>query len=222
MHGTASCVRLAVAASIGDIMKALSLLGALSLVACSQVTPRYILQPGSFDGWHTAPGGSWGWRGDVLVGKSPKSELRHGILISDARYSDFDARVEFRVLSGDSGFYFRVAEKGGTVAVHGFQSEVDTTLETGGLYETGGRAWVVRPDPDRMRSVYRPGEWASLRVRAIGKDVDVWVNGTLTASLRDDPGRIEGHLGLQLHGGQDMHVEYRRLELLDLSESVGR
>jgi hypothetical protein len=51
--------------------------------------------------------------------------------------------------------------------------------------------------------------------------VDVWVNGERTASLRDDPGRRAGHLGLQLHGGQDMHVEYRDLRVLDLS-SRGR
>ena len=199
-------------------MKALSLLCALSMVACA-TGPQFtsILEPGSFEGWHTAPGGTWTWRGDVLVGTSPKSERRHGILLSDARYSDFEVQVEFRVVSGDSGFYFRVDEKGGAVAVNGFQSEVDTTLETGGLYETGGRAWVVKPDKERMREVYRPGEWTSLRIRAVGRDVDVYVNGYHTASLRDDPGRTEGHLGLQLHGGQDMHVEYRGLQLLDLS-----
>ena len=105
------------------------------------------LTPGSFDGWHAAPGGHWRWRGDVLVGTSPATEPRHGILISDASYSDFEARLEFRVLSGDSGFYFRVKEEGGRVAVHGFQAEVDTTFETGGLYETGGRAWWSNPTP---------------------------------------------------------------------------
>ena len=194
----------------------------VSLAACAS-GPRFeaVLSPGSLAGWHATPGGSWEWRGDVLVGVSPASERRHGVLVSDARYSDFEARVEFRVVAGDSGFYFRVDEKGGVVSVAGFQSEVDTTLETGGLYETGGRAWVVKPDAERLAEVYRPGEWASLRVRAVGGDVDVWVNDYKTASLRDDPGRRAGHLGLQLHGGQEMHVEYRDLRLLDLS-SAGR
>jgi hypothetical protein len=199
-------------------MKPLSLLLVLWLAAC-HAAPRHvqILHPGSLRGWHATPGGSWTWQGDVLVGASPKSEPRHGILVSDARYTDFEVRVEFRVLSGDSGFYFRVDEKEGAVAVHGFQAEVDTTLETGGLYETGGRAWVVKPSQELMDGLYVPGQWARLRIRAVGSDVDVFINGERTASLRDDPGRTEGHLGLQLHGGQDMHVEYRSLELLDLS-----
>ena len=204
-------------------MKSSVALLVLLSTACS-ASPAFApaLTPVSFGGWHAAPGGHWHWRGDVLVGTSLATEPRHGILISDASYSDFEARLEFRVLSGDSGFYFRVEEAGGRAAVRGFQAEVDTTFETGGLYETGGRAWVVKPDAARMRSVYEPGAWTSLRVRAVGEDVDVWVNDFLTASLRDDPGRIQGHLGLQLHGGQEMQVEYRAFEVLDLSASERR
>ncbi|MGC6487459.1 MAG: 3-keto-disaccharide hydrolase [Planctomycetota bacterium] len=199
-------------------MKTLPLIAAAALAACA--APRRFeaaMQAGTLAGWHATPGGAWEWRGDVLVGTSPASEPRHGILVSDARFSDFEAQVEFRVLAGDSGFYFRVDETDRVVSVAGFQAEVDATLETGGLYETGGRAWVVKPDRARMAAVYRPGEWTSLRVRAVGGDVDVWVNDVPTASLRDDPGRREGHLGLQLHGGQDMHVEYRGLKVRDLS-----
>ena len=40
------------------------------------------------------------------------------------------------------------------------------------------------------------------------------VNGVKTAELRDDPGRLEGHLGVQLHGGQDLRIEVRSIELL--------
>ncbi|MCR9247402.1 MAG: DUF1080 domain-containing protein [bacterium] len=190
--------------------------------ACAVGPPGFepIFVPGSFAGWHTAPGGTWEWRGHVLVGKSPESERRHGILLTDARYRDFELRVEFRVLSGDSGLYFRVDESGSHVAVNGFQAEVDRTLDTGGLYETGGRAWVVKPDHDRMRELYVPGEWTRMRIRAVGRDIDVFVNDEHTAALRDDPGRLEGHIGLQLHGGQDMHVEFRDLAVRRLGASV--
>jgi len=53
-------------------------------------------------------------------------------------------------------------------------------------------------------------------VRAEGGDVEVRVNGVVTSALTDDPGRREGHFALQLHGGQDLHVEYRGLELRKL------
>lgn len=177
---------------------------------------RPLLTPGGFEDWHIAPGGSWKWRGDVLVGRSERSEQRHGLLISDARYGDFEARLEFRTLSGCSGFYFRVDETGGGTGVSGFQAEVDPSFETGGLYETGGRAWVVKPDPQEMRAIYHPGEWTEMTVSAVGGDVEVRVNGHVTATLTGDAGRREGHFALQLHGGQDLHVEFRNLKVRPL------
>ena len=35
-----------------------------------------------------------------------------------------------------------------------------------------------------------------------------------TAELKNDKGRTEGHIALQLHGGQDMRVEVKGLKLL--------
>ncbi|MEM7306846.1 MAG: DUF1080 domain-containing protein [Planctomycetota bacterium] len=197
-----------------------ALLAFVPLLGCGATgapAAEALLVPGSLDGWHAAPGGSWEWRDDVLVGTSSESERRHGLLISDRTYSDFEAHLEFRAVRGCSGFYFRVEEVEQAVGVLGFQAEVEPNLETGGLYETGGRAWVVKPDPDEMRDVYFPGEWTTMTVRAVGGDVDVHVNGHPSASLRDDPGRREGHLALQLHGGQDLHVEFRRLEVRELA-----
>ena len=43
----------------------------------------------------------------------------------------------------------------------------------------------------------------------------VQINGVKTAELKNDPGRKKGRIGLQLHGGQDMHVEYKDIELLE-------
>lgn len=198
----------------------LTLLACMPLAFCQDESPSNpwtaLITPGSMEGWHAAPGGSWEWQDQVLIGRSPESEKRHGLLISDERYSDFEARLEFRTLSGCSGFYFRVDENEEHTGVAGFQAEVDPSLETGGLYETGGRAWVNKPDPEMMKGIYRPGEWSKMDVRAVGGDIEVRVNGHLTSKLEDDPGRTSGHFALQLHGNQDLHVEFRNLYVREL------
>ena len=128
----------------------------------------------SLAGWHTTPGGLWAVEDGKIVGRSPASERRHGLLVSDRSFRDFEARARFRVLAGDSGFYFRGAiEQGNNVAAKGFQVEIDSSPETGGLYETGGRAWVTKPDVARMQEVYRPGEWSSLHLVARGRFIEV-------------------------------------------------
>ena len=52
-----------------------------------------------------------------------------------------------------------------------------------------------------------------MTVTAQGKDITVTLNGVTTAELKNDPGRLEGHFGLQLHGGNDMHVEFKDIEI---------
>ena len=152
----------------------------------------------------------------AIVGTSPKSERRHGILLTDKQYSDFVVKAKFRVHSGDSGFYFRAARVKSAVSVHGFQVEVDTSQETGGLYETGGRAWVHRPTAEVIKKRgYERGEWTDLELSAIGRNIVVKINGVVSTELKNDKGRLKGYIGLQLHGGQVMHVEYKDIVILE-------
>ena len=168
----------------------------------------------TLDGWHTLPGGKWEVREGVIVGTCEKSEPRHGLLVSDKTYGDFTVRLKFRVVQGNSGFYFRSEKVDHAVGVFGFQAEVDNSPAVGGLYETGGRGFVAQPDPEVTKKCYKPGEWTDMVVSAQGGNVVVQVNGVKTAELTDDPGRLEGHFALQLHGGMDMEVMFKDIEIL--------
>jgi hypothetical protein len=178
-----------------------------------------IFNGNDLEGWEAAPGGEWSVVEGAIVGKSPKTESRHGILLTKQAYKDFTVRCKFRVLAGNSGFYFRAERVKGGVSVHGFQAEVDRTSAVGGLYETGGRAWVTKPDAKlHKKTKYKAGEWTDMTVSAHGKRIVVHINNQKTAELKNDPGRTEGLIGLQLHGGQDMHVEFKDIEMLVKAE----
>jgi len=167
-------------------------------------------------GWTPAPGGKWEVKDGAIVGTSPKSERRHGILLTDKQYSDFIVKAKFRVHSGDSGFYFRAERVKSAVSVNGFQVEVDTSQETGGLYETGGRAWVHRPTAAVIKKrKYKKGEWTDLELSAIGGHIVVKINGVISTELKNDKSRRKGHIGLQLHGGQKMHVEFKDILIME-------
>ena len=135
------------------------------------------------------------------------------MLVSDKRYKDFTIRLKYKSVQGNSGLYFRADKVPGAVGVHGFQAEIDPANDVGGLYETGGRAWVVKPTAEEVKRYFKPGDWNEMTVQAQGRNVVVHVNGHKTAQLTDDPGRTEGHIGLQLHGGQDMHVEFKDITI---------
>ncbi|MAG55984.1 MAG: hypothetical protein CMJ83_06815 [Planctomycetes bacterium] len=168
----------------------------------------------TLSGWHARPGGTWNVENAAIVGRSPADERRHGLLVTDAIFKDFTVRARFKVHTGDSGFYFRIKEVKGNVSAKGFQVEIDTSEETGGLYETGGRAWVNKPAKRSIRG-YKSDRWNQLELHAHAGHIVVKINGKVTSELKNDPGRKDGHLAVQLHGGQAMHVEYKDIQVLE-------
>jgi len=128
---------------------------------------------------------------------------------------DFTIRLKFKAVKGNSGLYFRVDKVKSNVNVNGFQAEIAAAdMAVGGLYETGGRGWVTKPDAKLIEKLVKQGQWNQMTVSARGKRIVVHVNNRRTAELKNDRGRTEGHLGLQLHGGQEMHIEYKDIEIL--------
>jgi hypothetical protein len=170
----------------------------------------------TLQGWHTIPGGEWTVQDGAIVGRSDKQDQRHGLLVTDKAFENFEVQVRYKAITGNSGLYFRAEEVGGVVGVHGFQAEIDPTNDVGGLYETGGREWVVKPTPDQVRTWYKPGKWNTMTVRADGDHITVHVNGKKTAELVNDPGRKKGHIALQLHGSMDMHVLFKSVRIREL------
>ena len=175
----------------------------------------------SLDGWTTLPGGTWKVADGAIVGTQDSNEKRHGMLLSNKQYGDFVVRLKYKSLEGNSGFYFRVQKVDHAVSVKGFQAEIDADgKDVGGLYETLGRAWVVQPTPEDLRTCYKDKDWNEMTISAIGGDVTVTVNGVQTAALKDDPSPRAGYFGMQLHGGQNMHVLFRDVEIKELPVSV--
>lgn len=179
---------------------------------------RPIFDGKTLNGWSPNQAGKWEVKDGAILGTSPASEKRHGLLIHDEPVSDFTLRGRFRVTRGDSGLYFRAERVRAGVFVHGFQVEIDDSWETGGLYETGGRAWVNRPSKKQSEKLYQPGQWSDVELSAHGGHIVVKINNRVTSELKNDPGRTSGLLALQLHGSQDMHVEFKDLKILEKVE----
>lgn len=95
------------------------------------------------------------------------------------------------------------------------------------LAHVEGNAWSVRevtPLPhsaDDLRAKVHPKGWNKLRIVARGPRLEHYVNGVLASRVVDnDPvnRRLDGKLGVQVHVGPPMTIEFRNLRLRDLSE----
>ena len=166
-------------------------------------------------GWHKIGSGEWKIENGVLIGAHPDAkDPDFGHLVSDKQYTDFTVRLVFKAVKGNSGFYFRIA-KAGFSGVTGFQAEIDATKDVGGLYETNGRSWVSQPKPEEVKKFFKPQEWNEMIVSAHGPHLAVKVNGTTVTDINDEKGRKDGHFALQVHGGQDVTVMFKSIDILD-------
>jgi hypothetical protein len=201
----------------------LSLVGSLVL-ACALVSIASATDPQGgwkplFDGktltgWHPVGDGKWTVENGAIVGRANKEKL-YGLCVSDRTFKDFTVRFKFKVLSGDSGFYIRTVIKPPEKA-NGLQIQVGAPGSgVGGIYESYGRAWVVKPKVEDEKRYTKAEQWNDMTIDAHGGHVVVTVNGTKTAELTNDPSRPEGVFALQMHSGCVMHVEFKDIEIHD-------
>jgi hypothetical protein len=55
-----------------------------------------------------------------------------------------------------------------------------------------------------------------MEVIAKDGDITVLVNGKKSAELKNDPGRAEGHIALQVHANLDCDMWFKDLEISEL------
>jgi len=195
-----------------------SLALAIALVGAASAADTCLWKP-LFDGktlkgWHPVGDGKWTAEDGAIVGRANKEKL-YGLLVSDATFKDFTVRFKFKVLSGDSGFYIRTVIKPPEKA-NGLQIQVGPPGSgVGGIYESYGRAWVVKPKLEDEKRYTKAEQWNDMTIDAHGGHVVVTVNGTKTAELQDDPSPPDGILALQMHSGCEMQVFFKDIQIKD-------
>lgn len=173
---------------------------------------RPLMDGKTLEGWHAIGHGTWTVEDGAFVGRADKEKL-YGLLVSDKTFRDFTVRFKFKCLSGDSGFYIRTIFKDPDQA-HGLQVQVGRVKSgVGGIYESYGRGWVSKPSDELEKSYTKDDEWNEMVIEARGGHVTVKVNGVVSAEIKDDPGRPEGHFALQMHSGCVMHVLFTLIEI---------
>ena len=154
----------------------------------------------NLDGWVNHGEELWYVENGLLVCESgPKAE--YGYLSTEEFYDDFELTLEFKQeADGNSGVFFRSTFEG--TKVTGWQVEVAPPgKDSGGIYESYGRGWLIKPEPEKDKAL-KMGEWNQMKIQVIGNSVKTWLNATEMVSLTDDKiGEGKGAIALQIHDG---------------------
>ncbi len=138
----------------------------------------------------------------VIVGTCV-TETPNSFLCTEKEYGDFILTFEAKFEKGNSGVMFRAQSnaeyKDGRV--HGYQMELDPSKRawTGGIYDEARRGWLYCMEYNQeAKKTFKPGDWNSYRIEAIGNSLRTFVNGVVFANLIDDVDS-KGYIGLQVH-----------------------
>lgn len=173
-------------------------------VACKQKDDFVPLFNGEdLSGWEVKNGEApYTVEDGVIVGRCVTG-TPNTFLCTKEKFGDFILTFEARFEEGNSGVMFRAQSKPEykNGRVHGYQMELDPTNRawTGGIYDEARRGWLYCMEYNQQaKPSFKPGEWNSYRIEAIGNHLRTFVNGVHFADLIDDVDSV-GFIALQVH-----------------------
>jgi hypothetical protein len=166
-------------------------------------------------GWTVYGTEKWYVEDGLLVCESGPDK-QYGYLATNEHYKNFELDLDFKQeADGNSGVFIRSTVEG--TKVNGWQVEVAPKgHDTGGVYESYGRGWLIKPAPEKD-SVLKEGQWNHMKIRVDGDTLTSWLNGVEMVTLTDEKiGAGEGSIALQIHDGGGIKVKWKDIKLTQL------
>jgi hypothetical protein len=194
----------------------------------------------SLEGW-SGDEKFWSVKDGTITGQTTKENAApHNTFLiwNGGEIGDFELRLKFKIVGGNSGIQYRSEEKVDYV-VQGYQADIDSgDTYIGILYEEGRRGILaergnkVEIDAKGEKKVVgkteesaailkdiKKEDWNEYIVIAKGNHIVHKINGHTTVDVTDnqkDKAAASGILALQLHAGPPMKVQFKEIQLKKL------
>ena len=179
-------------------------------------------------------------RNHILIGEvTPNNLLKQNsfLIWRGGTPKDFELKVDFRISDhGNSGINYRSAEIPGTKwLLRGYQADIDGADKyTGQNYEERGRTFLAMRgqvthvdatgptviaslgSSDDLKAFIHPNDWNQYHLIVRGNLLIHILNGHIMSEVIDDDTanrKFEGLIGVQVHVGLPMKIEYRTILL---------
>ncbi len=181
------------------------LTGALGLCPVTAQEAVPLFNGKDLSGWKApSPNPFWTVADGVITGTNNPAK-KGSMLWTEKSYGDFELEADAR-WSGDidSGFMMRTPELQLQIGISRSLKVDMTGCFYNGKYPEEGQA------KDRAK-LLKPGDWNHFKIVARGDTFTVWLNGTEAVAYQNAKYAAPGPIGLQIHAGLEMKVEFRNL-----------
>ena len=186
----------------------------------------------------------WSVKDGAITGTTTKENPTKGntfIIWRGGTVDNFELRLKFKIVGGNSGIQYRSEDKGNWV-VGGYQGDFESgTTYSGILYEEKGRGILAQRgqktnvttngekhkvsvvgslgDTKDIQNVIKKEQWNDYKIIARGYELTHVINGRVTVQVTDQDKKHReeiGILALQLHAGPPMEVQFKDIQIKDL------
>ncbi|PCJ96505.1 MAG: hypothetical protein COA50_06910 [Flavobacteriaceae bacterium] len=155
----------------------------------------------------------WSIEGESLWAKSDEAKIG-SILWTKKTYTDFVIQLDFKFGEGtiDSGIFMRGDDPTSPQIQIG---------ESGSLKrDMTGSPYVMKMgypvEGEGVKELLKLESWNTIKTIAIGTTYTVWLNGKKVSTYTHEGAKLMGPIGLQLHPGRDMSIQFRKILIGEL------
>jgi len=179
----------------------------------------------------------WSVKDGAISGQTTAEKPTKGntFIVWDGKLEDFELKLKFRIVGGNSGIQFR-SENIGDFVVKGYQADFDSAGSwTGTLYDEKGRGVLAKrgskvvidengkkevagktaSEKEILESIKKE-DWNDYHIIVKGNHIVQKVNDLVTVDVTDNQvseAETSGILALQLHAGPPMLVQFKDIQL---------
>jgi len=172
----------------------------------------------TLDGWECDPqenASHWIVKeGGILVGENPDQEA--SMLWTRDAFKDYELELEYQTLTDDYDTGVFPRGEG-----HQVQIGISRSLKrdmTACIYAPKDEKGAYPGQTDKVEEFHKVGDWNHLRVIVQGKRLQTFLNGEPFVDYEGITINESGPIGLQLHGGVHMAVQFRNIKIREFSE----
>ena len=186
-------------------------------------------------GWDGKPGWWYVEDGALTAQSTPDKPCKecNYLIWTGGKPGDFELRVRFKLVGGNSGIQFR-SQRRPNWDTYGYQADMDAPNQwTGALYEHArgkvsgvGEKTVIDADgkktitaigkPAELIKAMKTNDWNEYRIIAKGPEITLMINNVVMCQAVDnqkDQAARDGIIGLQMHPGEPMKVQFKDIRL---------
>ncbi|MDZ7606169.1 MAG: DUF1080 domain-containing protein [Cyclobacteriaceae bacterium] len=166
----------------------------------------------NLDGWTIRGKAEWKVENGVLIGNGA-----NGHIYASPELTDLEVKGTFRITDqgggSNSGFYFRCNPPADNPDGYprGYEAQIchNQDAYTGWLWKPG------TPTGKANKLITKDREWFTMRVKAVGSEINIWINDELVMTYEDNEYK-KGYFAIQCHN-PGMTIEAKELYYKDLS-----